>query len=96
MHILHRLAEVSVERFDPKLNRDQIQHCLSRVLRLYNEHSDTVRGVAGGKWAEFEAYFLLTNLGTYERGKEGGRGGGEEGGWMGGEVGGSEEGEGTR
>ena len=80
MHILHRLADVPVERFDPKLNRDQIQHCLSRALRLYNEHSDTAGCVIWGRWAEFEAYFLLTNLGTYERGKEGGREKGRKGG----------------
>lgn len=72
--IVHRLADAPLERFDPKLNRDQIQQCLSKLLRLYSEAEHT----ATARWAEFESYFLLTNLGRVEGRREQGEGRGKQ------------------
>jgi len=70
LSVIHRLADTPLERFDPKLNRDQIQQCLSKLLRLYSEAEHT----AAARWAEFESYFLLTNLGRAEGGENKERG----------------------
>ena len=73
---VHRLAEESVERFDPKLNADQLQQCLSKLLRLHGSSchdtsSAATRCDTTAEWAEFESYYLLTNLGIhYTRLKE--------------------------
>ena len=67
---VHRLAEESVERFDPKLNADQLQQCLSKLLRLHggschDTSSAATRCDTTAEWAEFESYYLLTNLGIH-------------------------------
>lgn len=54
-----RLLAAGVDRFDPKLNRDHLQQCLLKLLKLYaNQVGDLPPNMA-----EFESYYLLTNLG---------------------------------
>ena len=67
----HRLAGEIIERFDPKRNADQLQQCLSKLLRLFNQnlcHSSNGKressAALASEWAEAESYYLLTNLGN--------------------------------
>jgi hypothetical protein len=70
----YRLAGEIIERFDPKRNADQLQQCLSKLLRLFNQnlcHSSNGKressAALASEWAEAESYYLLTNLaGTSE------------------------------
>ena len=62
-----RLAGERRERFDPKLNSDQLQQCLSKLLRLFSDQPPAAAlasTVPVGEWAEAVSYYLLTNLGT--------------------------------
>ena len=54
-----RLLATGVDRFDPKLNRDHLQQCLLKLLTLYTNQA----GDFPPSMAEFESYYLLTNLG---------------------------------
>lgn len=56
-----------MERFDPKLNADQLQQCLTKLLRLHSNRQWSASGTSTNsaiEWAEAESYYLLTNLGT--------------------------------
>lgn len=64
-HILsgYRLCESPVDVFDPKINNDHTTECLKRLLCFYetewpSEYKETR--------AEFEVYYLLHNLGSFE------------------------------
>ena len=64
-HILsgYKLCESPVDVFDPKINNDHTSECLKRLLCFYetewpSAYKDTR--------AEFEAYYLLHNLGSFE------------------------------
>ncbi|XP_031554410.1 germinal-center associated nuclear protein-like [Actinia tenebrosa] len=55
------LCETSIEHFDPRINDNHIQECLKRLLVLYKDlHPHSLNR------AEFEAYYLLHNLGSHE------------------------------
>lgn len=54
-----RLWNSSLKKFDPKLNLDQLQKCLVKVIREGHHSIDSIHEVA-----EFEAYHLLINLGA--------------------------------
>lgn len=43
--------------FDPKLNADNLQQCLVKVLKLEDSSTSSVAR------EEFEAYYVLSNLG---------------------------------
>ena len=64
-HILsgYKLCESPLDVFDPKINNDHISECLKRVLCFYD-----AEGLSAYKdtRAEFEAYYLLYNLGSFE------------------------------
>jgi SAC3 domain-containing protein 1 len=63
----YRLAGERRERFDPKLNSDQLQQCLSKLLRLFSDQPPAAAlasTVPVGEWAEAVSYYLLTNLGS--------------------------------
>jgi len=47
-----RLWSCSLDKFDPKLNADNLQQCLLKLVRG-GSHS----------YPEYEAYYLLVNLG---------------------------------
>lgn len=64
-HILsgYRLCESPLDAFDPKINNDHTTECLKRLLCFYeaewpSAYQDTR--------TEFEAYYLLHNLGSFE------------------------------
>ena len=59
MFTVDRLLAAGVDRFDPKLNRDHLQQCLLKLLTLYTNQA----GDLPPSMAEFESYYLLTNLG---------------------------------
>ena len=59
VNFLDRLSKADLDKFDPKLNRDHLQQCLLKLLKLYTiQTGDLPPGRA-----EFESYYLLTNLG---------------------------------
>ena len=66
-----RLAGESIEKFDPKMNADQLQQCISKLLRLFHQShchprpSEDSSTASASEWAEAESYYLLTNLGNY-------------------------------
>ena len=49
-----------MNHFDPKLNLDNLQQCLVKVVRM--DHSSIS---STEEMAEFESYYILTNLGIY-------------------------------
>ena len=64
-HILsgYKLCESPIEVFDPKINNDHTSECLKRLLCFYDaEHPSMYKDTR----AEFEAYYLLHNLGSEE------------------------------
>ncbi|XP_078372819.1 germinal-center associated nuclear protein-like [Oculina patagonica] len=64
-HILsgYKLCESPIDVFDPKINNDHISECLKRLLCFYDaEFPSAYRDTR----AEFEAYYLLHNLGSFE------------------------------
>jgi hypothetical protein len=64
--VFSRLAGERRERFDPKLNSDQLQQCLSKLLRLCSDDQPPAASastVPVGDWAQAVSYYLLTNLG---------------------------------
>jgi SAC3 domain-containing protein 1 len=56
----HKLCNTSLEFYDPYINDSHIQECLKRLLVLYDSH------MSSQNRAEFEAYYLLHNLGSHE------------------------------
>lgn len=64
-HILsgYKLCESPIDVFDPKINNDHTSECLKRLLCFYDaEHPSVYKATR----AEFEAYYLLHNLGSME------------------------------
>ena len=64
-HILsnYKLCESPLEVFDSKINNDHASECLKRLLSLYDdEHFSVYKNTRG----EFEAYYLLYNLGSFD------------------------------
>ena len=63
-HILagYKLCLASVNVFDSKLNSDHTQECLKRLLSFYDELGECF----SENRAEFEAYYLLYNAGSYD------------------------------
>lgn len=57
----HRLCEESISNFEPKFNTDHTQECLKRLLVEYREN-----GVRSENHIEFEALYILSNLGSFE------------------------------
>ena len=64
-HILsaYRLCESPLDAFDPKINNDHTNECLKRLLCFYDEEDPSAYRDTR---AEFEAYYLLHNLGSFE------------------------------
>lgn len=64
-HILsgYRLCESPLDAFDPKINNDHTNECLKRLLCFYDEEDSSAYQ---GTRPEFEAYYLLHNLGSFE------------------------------
>ena len=64
-HILsgYKLCESPIDAFDPKINNDHTSECLKRLLCFYDAENHSVYQVTR---AEFEAYYLLDNLGSFE------------------------------
>lgn len=64
-HILsgYKLCESPIDVFDPKINNDHTSECLKRLLCFYDAETPSVYK---GTRAEFEAYYLLHNLGSFE------------------------------
>lgn len=60
LNFVDRLLNADLDKFDPKLNRDHLQQCLLKLLKLYTAHT----GDISLSRAEFESYYLLTNLGN--------------------------------
>lgn len=60
LNFVDRLSNTDLDKFDPKLNRDHLQQCLLKLLKLYTTHT----GDMPPSRAEFESYYLLTNLGN--------------------------------
>lgn len=56
----YKLYGSSLEWYDPFINDSHLQECLKRLLVLYD------CSVASQNRAEFEAYYLLHNLGSHE------------------------------
>lgn len=54
----YRLWDCPLNKFDPKLNLDNLQQCLVKVVRMNLSSVELM--------AEFEAYYILTNLGNPE------------------------------
>lgn len=63
-HILsgYKLCESPMDVFDSKINDDHTSECLKRLLGLYDEE---IVSVCNSR-AEFEAYYLLYNLGSFD------------------------------
>ena len=65
-HILsgYKLSESPLDVFDPKINNDHTTECLKRLLCFY----ETEAGPSAYKdtRSEFESYYLLHNLGSFE------------------------------
>ena len=64
VYCLCRSWNYPLHKFDPKLNSDHLQHCLSKVI--WAEEGEREEGVvssSSSSAAEFEAYFLLSNVG---------------------------------
>lgn len=57
-----RLWRYPLNQFDPKLNSDQLQQCLTKVIRECYQLSASTPQILE-EAAEFEAYYLLQNLG---------------------------------
>ncbi|XP_071826461.1 SAC3 domain-containing protein 1-like [Apostichopus japonicus] len=57
----YRLCEESLSKFEPKFNSDHCQECLKRLLVEYRED-----GFDSNNRAEFEALYILYNLGSFE------------------------------
>ena len=64
-HILsgYKLCESPIDVFDPKINNDHTSECLKRLLCFYDAQQASVYKDTR---AEFEAYYLLHNLGSFE------------------------------
>lgn len=64
-HILsgYKLCESPVDVFDSKINSDHTSECLKRLLCLYDVGHPLIYKDTR---AEFEAYYLLHNLGSFE------------------------------
>lgn len=59
----YRLSTAPLDQFDPKLNRDHLQQCLLKLLRT---HRLSGTSSSSDSLTEFEAHYLLTNLGSTE------------------------------
>ena len=53
-----------MEKFDPKLNGDQLQQCLLKLLKMDTTVEPTL-DLELPFLEEFESYFLLANLGQF-------------------------------
>lgn len=64
-HILsgYRLCESPLDEFDPKINNDHTTECLKRLLCFYEAEWPSAYESTR---TEFEAYYLLHNLGSFE------------------------------
>lgn len=60
----YKLCESSLDMFDPKINNDHTSECLKRLLSFY-DHAECLSAFQDTR-AEFEAYYLLHNLGSFE------------------------------
>ena len=56
-----------MEKFDRKLNGDQLQQCLLKLLKMHAVVVEPTSGleVSLERRTEFESYFLLANLGLF-------------------------------
>lgn len=63
-HILsgYKLCETPIDVFDSKINNDHTSECLKRLLGLYDEEIVS----ACNSRPEFESYYLLYNLGSFD------------------------------
>lgn len=64
-HILsgYKLSESPLDVFDPKINNDHTTECLKRLLYFYETEGPSAYKDTR---SEFEAYYLLHNLGSFE------------------------------
>ena len=64
-HILsgYKLCESPLDVFDPKINNDHTSECLKRLLCFYDAECPSAYKDTR---TEFEAYYLLHNLGSFE------------------------------
>lgn len=59
----YKLCESPLDVFDPKINNDHTSECLKRLLCFYEAECPSAYKDTR---AEFEAYYLLHNLGSFE------------------------------
>ncbi|XP_078578006.1 SAC3 domain-containing protein 1-like isoform X2 [Branchiostoma floridae x Branchiostoma japonicum] len=63
VYAAYRLCESSVQQFDPHLNNQQLENCLTWLLREYKDDST---GVVYGNRACMEALYLMHCLGSHD------------------------------
>ncbi|CAH1252340.1 SAC3D1 [Branchiostoma lanceolatum] len=63
VYAAYRLCESSVQQFDPHLNNQQLENCLTWLLR---EYKDDCIGSAQGNRACMEALYLMHCLGSHD------------------------------
>lgn len=69
MSIFFRLAEMPIDKFDPKICRQHLQECLKKALTCYDDFYDgnkNTSAVQMERRATIESIYLVFNLGSVE------------------------------